>query len=156
MQYLQGEEEYQGAYTPVYYTESRTYNVLQQLERQTTTGNAGVAADIEYLYPGSGNNGRITGRKNYVSGEQVNYGYDSLNRLIAASVEGSGGWGQTFAYDPKSGSCPRSTEQGRLLLSPFPEELPHNNPNQPGPALFPVQLLRSGGKPKQEPVHVIQ
>jgi hypothetical protein len=25
--------------------------------------------------------------------------YDSLNRLIAASVAGSGGWGQTFAYD---------------------------------------------------------
>jgi len=57
---------------------------------------------------------------------------------------------------PKSGSCPGSTEQRRLLLSPFRKELAQNNPNQPGPALFPVQLLRSGGKPKQKPVDVIQ
>jgi hypothetical protein len=132
MQYLQGEEEYQGTYTPVYYTESRTYNVLQQLERQTTTGNAGVAADIEYLYPVSGNNGRITGRKNHVSGEQVNYGYDSLNRLIAASVAGSGGWGQTFAYDGFGNLWTQAVTKGTAPVMQVNVDLATNRINTAG------------------------
>ncbi|MBI2685178.1 MAG: RHS repeat-associated core domain-containing protein [Acidobacteria bacterium] len=80
---------------PSYFTETKTYNALYQLTRQTTAG----AADIEYIYSSTANNGRIIGRNNYVSGENVVYSYDELNRLVGASVSSSSGWGQSFTYD---------------------------------------------------------
>jgi hypothetical protein len=105
MQYLQGEEEYQGAYTPVYYTESRTYNVLQQLKSQTTAGNAGVAADIEYLYPGSGNNGRIAGRKNYVHGG-IGVSNGGADLTSGSSADGCGRGGvEAGRYSPLLPGC---------------------------------------------------
>ena len=42
--------------------------------------------------------GRITQRKDWVSGEEVTYQYDSLNRLISAQTTGPE-WGQSFGYD---------------------------------------------------------
>ncbi|MBL8223345.1 MAG: hypothetical protein JNL62_29195, partial [Bryobacterales bacterium] len=41
------------------------------------------------------NNGRITRRTNNLSGQEVDYQYDELNRLISASVSGSGVSGPT-------------------------------------------------------------
>jgi hypothetical protein len=51
---------------------------------------------------------------------------------------------------------PPLNEQRRPFLIPFREERAQNNANQPGQAFFPVQLLRSGSKPKREPVDVLQ
>ena len=47
------------------------------------------------------NNGRITSSVDAVTGENVSYTYDSLNRLIAASTSGTTGvqWGNTYSYD---------------------------------------------------------
>ena len=42
--------------------------------------------------------GRITQRKDWVSGEEITYQYDSLNRLISAQTTGPE-LGQSFGYD---------------------------------------------------------
>jgi YD repeat-containing protein len=84
---------------PYYFQETKTYKALYQMTKQTTTGVGGTAADIEYNFAATTNNGRISSRKNNVSGEEVVYAYDELNRLISASTAGTGGWGQSFSYD---------------------------------------------------------
>jgi YD repeat-containing protein len=76
-------------------TEGRFYNSLYQLTEINVPG----AMDMVYTYPGpGGNNGRITKQKDNVSGEEVNYQYDALNRLIAASTTDAS-WGLSFTYD---------------------------------------------------------
>src|SRR5208283_5049680 len=47
------------------------------------------------------NNGRIVSSVDGVTGENVSYTYDSLNRLIAASTAGTTGvqWGNSYSYD---------------------------------------------------------
>ena len=57
-----------------------------------------VGLDVEYRYPAATNNGRITSQKENVSGEEVSYQYDELNRLIAATTTGPQ-WGLSFGYD---------------------------------------------------------
>ena len=74
-------------------SESRTYNAVMQMTRQTVSG----MMDMQYVYASGANNGRITQSIDGVVGETVNYTYDSLNRLTAAGV--SGGWSQTYGYD---------------------------------------------------------
>ena len=64
-----------------YYTETRTFNVLQQLTQVTVPG----VLDYEYRYSSTQNNGRIVSSSDAVTGENVSYAYDSLNRLIAAA-----------------------------------------------------------------------
>jgi RHS repeat-associated protein len=54
--------------------------------------------DMQYTYSGTRNNGQITQSQDYVTGEQVNYTYDQLQRLIAAQTTGPQ-WGLTFSYD---------------------------------------------------------
>jgi YD repeat-containing protein len=54
--------------------------------------------DMQYTYSGTRNNGQITQSQDYVTGEQVNYQYDELQRLIAAQTTGPQ-WGLTFSYD---------------------------------------------------------
>jgi hypothetical protein len=44
--------------------------------------------DMEYRYTAGQNDGRIAQAKDWVSGEEVSYAYDSLQRLISAE-EGS-------------------------------------------------------------------
>ena len=44
----------------------------------------GQSVNISYGYSATQNNGRITGSTDNVSGETVQYGYDTLNRLTAA------------------------------------------------------------------------
>jgi hypothetical protein len=75
MKYLNWED----SSTRYYFTESKTYDELFQLTRQTTTGTAGTAADIGYEFATGTNNGRIVARTNYqrgvVDGERVQYQY---------------------------------------------------------------------------------
>ena len=61
------------------FTETRQYNALVQLTRITDTGQ-----DIEYVFSGTQNNGRILQTINHTSGETVAYSYDTLNRLLTA------------------------------------------------------------------------
>ena len=73
--------------------ETRAYNSLKQLTSITSS-----AVSMQYHYPSTSNNGKIDYQiDNNLSGEQVNSSYDTLNRLIEASV--SGGWSQGFTYD---------------------------------------------------------
>jgi YD repeat-containing protein len=74
-------------------TETRTYNVLGQLTRIT-----GLGIDLEYSFSATQNDGKITSQKNWVSGEEVTYAYDSLERLISAVTTGPQ-WGLSFSYD---------------------------------------------------------
>jgi RHS repeat-associated protein len=54
---------------------------------------------MQYHFPSSNNNGKIDYQvDSNLGGEQVNYAYDTLNRLITASVSNQG-WSQSFAYD---------------------------------------------------------
>ena len=73
--------------------ETRTYNSLNQLITLT----AGSGENLAYNYPTGTNNGKISSMYNYVSGENITYAYDSLNRLIAA--QGTG-WGEQYGFDP--------------------------------------------------------
>jgi RHS repeat-associated protein len=77
-----------------YFTETRQYNILQQLTRLTVPG----VMDHEYRFSATQNDGRITQRKDWVSGEEITYQYDSLKRLITAQTTGPE-WGQSFGYD---------------------------------------------------------
>ena len=77
----------------VYHTETRTYNARLQMTRLTTTG-----LDMEYRYSATQNNGRITQSKDWVSGEEVTYQYDALQRLVSAVTTGPE-WGNSYSYD---------------------------------------------------------
>jgi len=78
-----------------YVTETRTYNSRLQLTEINVPG----MMDMVYTYPGAGaNNGKITKQKDNVSGEAINYQYDSLNRMIAAATTDAS-WGLSFSYD---------------------------------------------------------
>jgi RHS repeat-associated protein len=100
---------YQGPYRDGYgqetwYSETRTYNTLLQLTRQTGTAGisgplgSGTMMDTQYVYAAGANNGRIAQSIDGVGGETVNYTYDALNRLATAGAT-NGTWGQRFTYD---------------------------------------------------------
>jgi RHS repeat-associated protein len=76
------------------YLETRGYNVLNQLTSLTST----QGVNLEYRYSSSQNDGRITQQKDWVSGEEVTYTYDSLKRLAGAVTTGPE-WGLSFSYD---------------------------------------------------------
>jgi hypothetical protein len=73
------------------YSESRTYNNLLQMTRMTAVG----MMDMQYVYQAGQNNGRIVQSIDGIVGETVNYPYDPLNRLSAASAT-NGSWGEAF------------------------------------------------------------
>jgi YD repeat-containing protein len=73
---------------------NRTYNNLGQLTRMTKSG----MLDVEYRYTAGSDNGRISQSKDYVTGEEVTYTYDALNRLSRAETTDSA-WGNAYAYD---------------------------------------------------------
>jgi YD repeat-containing protein len=50
------------------------------------------------VYSGTQNNGRITQSIDGITGENVSYAYDALNRLIAASTADNT-WGNVYTYD---------------------------------------------------------
>ncbi len=80
--------------SPTYSTETRQYNARLQMWRQTVSG----VMDMEYRYSATQNNGRLTQSKDWITGEEVTYTYDSLQRLISAVTTGPE-WGQSFTYD---------------------------------------------------------
>jgi RHS repeat-associated protein len=83
-------------------TETRTYNSIGQLTNLTSCPNwygCTQSLNIQYNYPATGNNGKITSQYDALSGETVAYAYDSLNRLASATSSVNPGWGQSYAYD---------------------------------------------------------
>jgi RHS repeat-associated protein len=74
-------------------TETRQYNALGQLTRIT-----GLGIDLEYRFSATQNDGKITQQKNWVSGEEVTYLYDELERLGSAATT-STAWGLSWSYD---------------------------------------------------------
>ena len=79
------------------YTETRTYNANQQLTNITATPYSGAGINLTYSY-GPQNNGRVYQATDNISGEQVTYQYDALNRLVQATTN-TGTWGLSFQYD---------------------------------------------------------
>ena len=86
------------------YNETRTYNAMLQMTQVTVAGTTftpytqQTVMDMQYVYAGGANNGRITRSIDGVSGETVNYTYDAVNRLATAGAT-NGTWGQGFTYD---------------------------------------------------------
>jgi hypothetical protein len=70
----------------------------QETWSYNTLGQMVTLNSLQYVYPAGTNNGRISQRIDGSSGEQVNYTYDSLNRLTSAVTTGPQ-WGQSFSYD---------------------------------------------------------
>jgi RHS repeat-associated protein len=73
--------------------ETRGYNSLMQL-----TSIASSKISMTYNYSATQNNGRIVSSADAVTGENVSYTYDSLNRLIAAASTGVQ-WSESYSYD---------------------------------------------------------
>ena len=93
--------------------ETRTYNSLKQLT-EIVSGTYSTPLSITYNYPSTGNNGRIGSQTDGVSGEQVTYTYDTLNRLEKAANQSgfSRLWGQQFTYDGFGNLTEVSVTQG--------------------------------------------
>ena len=60
--------------------DTRSYNVLGQVTRIT-----GGGMDMEYRYVAGQNNGRIWQSKDWATGEEVTYTYDTVNRATKAA-----------------------------------------------------------------------
>ncbi|MEZ5403660.1 MAG: RHS repeat-associated core domain-containing protein [Bryobacteraceae bacterium] len=90
------------------WTETRQYNDLNQLKKITIPS----VADWEYVFPATQNNGRITQMKDLITGENVTYAYDALNRLISAVASGTGTWGLSFGYDGFGNKLTQAVTQG--------------------------------------------
>src|SRR6516164_576024 len=78
------------------FAETRTFNSLLQMTRQTVTNVGTTVMDMQYNFAAGANNGRITSSVDNMNSETVNYAYDALNRLANATA---GTWGQGFGYD---------------------------------------------------------
>ena len=89
------------------YAQTWQYNDRGRMTRQTAAGEV----DIEYRYSATANDGRITQRKNWTSGEELNYQYDELGRLIAASTTGPE-WGLSWTYDGFGNRLAQSVTKG--------------------------------------------
>jgi RHS repeat-associated protein len=86
---------------------TRLYNALGQLTRMTKAG----VMDMEYRYTVGQNNGRIAQSKDHVTGEEVTYQYDALNRLTAASTTDTA-WGNAYTYDGWGNLTGKSVTKG--------------------------------------------
>jgi len=54
---------------------------------------------MTYNFSATQNNGRIVSSSDAVTGENVSYTYDALNRLIAATSTGGVQWSESYGYD---------------------------------------------------------
>jgi len=112
-----------------YYQVTRSYNVRQQLTRyQATmvgTPYAGSDIDWEYRFAAAQNNGQLWQEKNWISGEEVTYQYDSLTRLIAATTTGPE-WGLSWSYDGFGNRTNQTVTKGSAPASALTYSLSNN------------------------------
>ena len=67
-----------------------------------TVSAGGQSLNLQYNYSATQNNGKIVSQQDAVSGEQIVYTYDALNRLATAVTADNGSvpqWGQSYHYD---------------------------------------------------------
>ncbi len=80
-------------------TETRQYNALGQMTRLTVPGQL----DLEYRFSATANDGKLISQKNYITGEELEYQYDTLGRLSRAETTANSGsapqWGLSWLYD---------------------------------------------------------
>lgn len=69
-----------------------------QLTNIASSAVSGSSLNITYNYSSTQNNGKLTSQTDNISGEQVVYAYDALNRLASAGATNNS-WGQSYAYD---------------------------------------------------------
>ena len=67
--------------------------------------------DIEYRYSATANDGRITSRRDNLSGEEVTYQYDVLGRLERAETVGTE-WGLAWSFDGFGNRTQQSVVKG--------------------------------------------
>ena len=72
-------------------TETRQYNARLQMTHLTVPGQLNISYNFA-----SSNNGQIASQTDNLSGEQITYQYDALQRLYSASAST---WSQNFTYD---------------------------------------------------------
>jgi len=72
---------------------------LTHLVSGTYIGTTQPSLNIYYDYSFTQNNGKIAQQRDGLSGEQVVYAYDALNRLASAHDATNNTWGQSYAYD---------------------------------------------------------
>jgi YD repeat-containing protein len=89
-------------------TETRQYNVLGQMTRLTK----GSLIDVEYRFSATANDGKIVSQKNWLTGEDVVYAYDELERLISASTTAGTSWGLSWSYDGFGNRLSQTVTQG--------------------------------------------
>jgi RHS repeat-associated protein len=95
-----------------FWREDRTYNDRLQMTRLQVWDNyPNLQNDWEYRYSPSANNGRIEQMKDGMSGEEVNYQYDSLQRLINSETTGTE-WGLSFGFDGWGNRTSQSVTKG--------------------------------------------
>ena len=80
------------------YTETRSYNTLGQVTQIRSNYGGVDSLNMQYVYSATQNNGQISQSIDSVSGETIDYTYDSLNRLITSATQGPQ-WGLSFSYD---------------------------------------------------------
>ncbi len=99
--------------------ETRTYNNMLQLTHlvssalgyQPPNTYTGGGVDIQYVYNTGHNNGRVAQTIDNTLGETVNYSYDYLHRLTAATAT-NGTWGEAYAYDGFGNLTGKTPTQG--------------------------------------------
>ena len=105
------------------WTEARTYNSMLQLTQLVDSSPYYPARlNMTYNFSPTQNNGRIVSSADAVTGENVSYTYDSLNRLIAASTSGTTGvqWGNSYSYDGFGNLTGKTVTKGTApTLSPL-------------------------------------
>lgn len=89
-----------------------TFNSLYQLTNQTVVKGATTLQNLTYTFSATQNNGQILSQTDALSGETVEYEYDSLKRLISAETAGSGGWGLSYSYDGFGNRTNQSVTKG--------------------------------------------
>ena len=78
-------------------SETFSYNSLLQVTGMTAQiPYYGTQMNMQYNYSATQNNGRIATSNDGVTGENVTYTYDALNRLTGASAGSL--WGEAYGY----------------------------------------------------------
>jgi RHS repeat-associated protein len=87
--------------------------------------------NMQYVYSTSQNNGQITQAIDAVSGETIDYAYDSLNRLITAATTGPQ-WGLSFSYDGFGNRLTQTVTKGTAPASSVSVNASTNRINSSG------------------------
>ena len=93
-----------------------------------------------YVYSATNNDGKLSSRTDNISGEQVQYLYDSLSRLSSATA---GSWSQQYIYDG-FGNMNKKTGTGQAQFLGFDAPL-NSATNNGGPADGDMEDRRTDG-----------